>query len=89
MWCCVDDVCLSYRLSLPNKFFQALSVGIPVVATYGSYLAEIVEKYQLGFVFNGTNLSVIVEQMKSPAFAELGARVLAFRADLRGGNVVI
>ncbi len=89
MWCCVDDVCLSYRLSLPNKLFQALSVGIPVVASYGSYLAEIVEKYQLGFVFNGTNLSVIVEQMKSPAFAELGARVLAFRADLRSGNVVI
>ncbi len=89
MWCCVDHHCLSYRLSLPNKFFQALAVGIPVIAASGSYLAEIVEKYRIGAVFNGSNMEHLVAQMKSPVFGDWVAQVVAFRAELARGRVVI
>lgn len=63
MWCCTDDVCLSYRLSLPNKFFQAMAVGIPVIAYKDTYLAEIVSKYQLGYIYNDENFQEMVDSL--------------------------
>ena len=63
MWCCTDDVCLSYRLSLPNKFFQAMAVGIPVIAYKDTYLAEIVSKYTLGYIYNDENFQEIVDSL--------------------------
>jgi glycosyltransferase involved in cell wall biosynthesis len=65
MWCCTDDICLSYRLSLPNKFFQAMSIGIPVIAYEGSYLADIVNEHKLGYIYDGNNFSEIVESLKN------------------------
>lgn len=65
MWCCVDDICLSYRLALPNKFFQAIAIGIPVIAYKGTYLAEIVTKYDLGYIYDDENLQFIVKDMNS------------------------
>ncbi|HIP12165.1 MAG TPA: hypothetical protein EYG73_05535 [Arcobacter sp.] len=64
MWACTEDICLSYRLSLPNKFFQAMAVGIPVIAYKGTYLAEIVQEYNLGYVYNDHNFGEIMEHLK-------------------------
>jgi len=64
MWCCTEDVCLSYRLSLPNKFFQAMAIGIPVIAYKGTYLADIVAKYDLGYIYDDDNFQVIIKQLK-------------------------
>lgn len=89
MWCCLDATCLSYQLATPNKFFQAMAVGIPVVASRGTYLAEIVEKYEIGAVFDGDNLQDIAEKVMSPVFEKWVAGIAAFRADLRSGRVVI
>ncbi|MER2515704.1 MAG: glycosyltransferase [Candidatus Accumulibacter phosphatis] len=85
MWCCVDDVCLSYRLALPNKFFQALAVGIPVVAADGSYLADLVRTHDLGFVFDGRDLEKVVRGIQSPDFADKLASVRRFRFGLTAG----
>jgi len=63
MWCCTDDVCLSYRLSLPNKFFQAMAVGIPIIAFKETYLAKIVSKYKLGYIYNDKNFQEIVDNL--------------------------
>lgn len=65
MWCCVDDVCLSYRLSLPNKFFQALAVGMPVIVASGTYLADIVIQYGIGYIYDRTNFDEIAYLMKT------------------------
>lgn len=64
MWSCVDDICLSYRLSLPNKFFQAIALGIPVIAYKGTYLAEIITQYNLGYIYDDNNLQDIVNDMR-------------------------
>jgi glycosyltransferase involved in cell wall biosynthesis len=89
MWCCVDDVCLSYRLSLPNKFFQALAVGIPVVAAGGTYLADLVTAYHLGFVFDECNFDTIVKGMQGPGFSDLVRSVQRFRQALTAEIVTI
>ncbi|MDD5177488.1 MAG: glycosyltransferase [Sterolibacterium sp.] len=86
MWCCVDDVCLSYRLSLPNKFFQALAVGIPVIAAKGSYLAELVEANGIGAVFDGKNLVEIIQMMKSAQYEEWTAQVREYRETIAVEN---
>lgn len=89
MWCCVENVCLSYRLSLPNKFFQALAVGMPIIAAKDTYLADIVDKYKLGMVFDGSNFHHIHSQMKSELFREWMINIMSFRNDLSNGLIAL
>ncbi len=89
MWCCVDDVCLSYRLALPNKFFQALAVGIPVVASAGTYLADLVSGYRLGCVFDGQNFAELIATMREAAYADCVRAVHRFRDAVRTGSLKV
>jgi hypothetical protein len=89
MWCCVEDVCLSYRLSLPNKFFQAMALGMPVIAAAGSYLAAVTEKYQVGYIFEGDNLAAIAAALRGEDFATKVAAVVALRQALAAGKIRI
>ena len=48
----------SYRYALPNKFFQAQSLGCPIIVYEKTYLADIIENFGCGLVFTnktGTN----------------------------------
>lgn len=42
----------SYRQALPNKFFQSVSARLPIICFSDTYIAEIVEKYNIGFVIS-------------------------------------
>jgi glycosyltransferase involved in cell wall biosynthesis len=45
------DVCLSYALSLPNKFFEYLHAGLPVIVSNNlTYLSSLVREHGLGWV---------------------------------------
>lgn len=87
MWCCIDDVCLSYRLALPNKFFQAISMGIPIIASSRTYLADLVDTYDIGYVFTGSNFEAIVQEMQGAGFAHKLESVRSFRRGLTAGSV--
>ena len=87
MWCCVEHVCLSYRLSLPNKFFQSLAVGMPVIVSAGGYLEQLVYRYEIGAVFDGNNFKKIVEQIESDQYQLWVERIKALREGLRKGCV--
>lgn len=89
MWCCVENICLSYQLALPNKFFQALAVGMPVIVSKNTYLSEIVQKYQLGIVFDDLNSDLMLNQIKSKKFIEWVENIISFRDDLSKGLVVL
>lgn len=89
MWCCLDDVCLSYNLSLPNKFFQAIAVGIPVIVSSDTYLAEIVDKYQLGFIYNQKNFQEFLDAFNSDLFCKWVANVDGFRLDYSTGKIIL
>lgn len=89
MWCCLDSISLSYQLATPNKFFQALALGVPVVASDGTYLAEIVEKYKIGMIFDGVNMGDISLKSTSPLYNEWSMNIGSLRSRLRSGEVVI
>lgn len=89
MWCCLSTSSLSYRLATPNKLFQALAMGIPVVASRGTYLAELVERYGIGAVVGEGDLAEIARKVQGPDYAEWVRHVDDFRARLRDGSVVI
>lgn len=43
-----DQESLSYKLALPNKFFQSIMLNIPLLAFKSSYIGEIVEINKIG-----------------------------------------
>lgn len=47
----VRPICLSYRYSLPNKLFESIHAGLPIVAADLPDTAEIVRRYGIGEVF--------------------------------------
>lgn len=87
MWCCVEHVCLSYRLSLPNKFFQALALGMPVIVSSGGYLEQLVGRYEIGAVFDGTNLDQTLVQLRSNQYLYWIKQVSALREGISEGRI--
>lgn len=57
----IQPVCLSYRFSLPNKLFEAIQAGVPVIATDLPDIASIVRGYGLGELYRPGDVSAFVE----------------------------
>lgn len=89
MWCCLEKRCLSYELSTPNKFFQALAIGIPIIATQGTYLSEIVRAQDIGSIFDGDNLPTIRQEIVGEKYETWVKNIIRFRQQIRTGQLVI
>lgn len=59
--CLIEDCCLSYKYCLPNKLFEYLMAGIPVIVSNLPELKKIVEKFNVGVVVE-TNDSIGLEK---------------------------
>lgn len=46
----IEDTCLSYRYCLPNKMFEYLMAGLPVITSNLVEMRRFVEKYKIGVV---------------------------------------
>lgn len=46
----IEDCCLSYRYTLPNKIFEYLQAGLPIIASDLPEMRAIVEQYGVGEV---------------------------------------
>ena len=44
----IDPICLSYRYSLPNKLFESVQAGLPIVAAELPDIAAVVHQHGLG-----------------------------------------
>lgn len=51
--CLIEDVSLSYRYSLPNKLFECILAGVPVVVSKLPDMSALVEEHNAGWVLGG------------------------------------
>jgi len=57
----IENICKSFYYSLPNKVFEYIQAGIPVLCSDFPEMKNIVEKYSLGEVFNIDEPSSLIE----------------------------
>lgn len=55
----IQNVCLSYYFCAPNKIFEYINGGIPVVASNFPDLSKIVTENEIGFVFDPEDINSI------------------------------
>ncbi len=60
--CFIEDVCLSYRFALPNKLFEYIVSGVPVLASRLPDMSAVLEKYQCGWTVDS---STVLERVQS------------------------
>lgn len=55
---------LNYRFSLPNKLFDYLNAGIPVICTDLPEVAKIVQTYNVGVILNDFSITALQNQIR-------------------------
>lgn len=81
-----QDVGLSHRLTLPNKLFEAIHAGLPVVASDFPEMRRIVTEHRLGVVCDAGDPAAIAAAVRS--ITEDPARLAACRAGVRAAAAV-
>ncbi len=79
-----SDRWVNHRLALPNKLFQAVAAGVPVVATDVGELAKIVRNYGLGTLYrpgDPASLATAVDSVLA-GYEQYAAAVRLSAADL-------
>lgn len=78
----VADVCKSFTLAMPNKVFEYLHAGLPVLAADFPEVRGVVEAHGVGLLFNSTDPAAIAEAMSRLADEPHLAESFAARAAL-------
>ena len=45
----LEDICLNHRFALPNKLFEYLMAGLPVLGSDLPEISAVINTYQVGF----------------------------------------
>ena len=80
----LDDSCLNHRLALPNKLFQAVASGVPVVASDLPAIRRIVDEHGIGTLYRPGDARSLGDAVQAAvaAYAELRDNVEAARNEL-------
>ncbi len=60
----LEDTCLNHRLALPNKLFEYLAAGVPVLVSDLPELRRVVETYQVGYIVDLRNPAALAAAMR-------------------------
>jgi glycosyltransferase involved in cell wall biosynthesis len=69
-WCGASllvDTCLNHRYSLPNKLFEYLAVGVPLIASDNPEIAAFVAGHRCGELCDPTDAASVAEAIRSLA----------------------
>lgn len=82
--CLIEDVCLSYHLSLPNKLMEYISAGVPALVSDFPEMRRFIEETGAGWATPVTRdaLDGLVRFIDAPAVAERRDRALEARERL-------
>jgi glycosyltransferase involved in cell wall biosynthesis len=62
--CLTDTSCLNHIYCLPNKFFEYINAGIPVITTELYELSKIIQKFQIGFTIRNETTDDLIQVIK-------------------------
>jgi len=63
-----EDLGLNYRFALPNKLFDYIQAGVPVLVSNLPEMMQIVEHYQIGAIAETHQRKVLAELMRAALF---------------------
>lgn len=66
-----DKSVLSYNYSMPNKVFEYIMAGLPVIVTDGVELTKLVQQNDIGYTVKGENKESIMECIKNISLDQL------------------
>lgn len=69
--CLVSPTCLSYAYCMPNKLFEYLMSGLPVLVSPCASLIKFVERHRVGFVLDQLTHSAVAAQIRSLVASDL------------------
>jgi hypothetical protein len=75
-----EDLGLNYRFALPNKLFDYIQAGVPVLVSNLPEMRHIVEHYQIGDISETHQRKELAELMKSALFDQ--AKRLVWKQNL-------
>jgi glycosyltransferase involved in cell wall biosynthesis len=81
----IQPSCLSYALSLPNKLFEYLAAGLPILAADVPVIREFVERNGVGLVVPPTDPEAIAAAMLEIVEPERNRRLRAAVTKASGG----
>lgn len=66
----IEDTCLSYRYCLPNKLFEYLMVGLPVIVSDLPEMKKIVSQYEVGIIAKDNSIQGIVDALNKATLVD-------------------
>lgn len=63
--CMIEPICLSYEYALPNKFFEYLQSGLPVLTNDLVEVRKIIKEKNIGWTYNIENIQEIINNFKT------------------------
>jgi glycosyltransferase involved in cell wall biosynthesis len=76
----LKDIPAFYRGTSPNKFFDYIAAGIPVVNNYPGWLAGLITEYRCGIVVPPGNVAAFADALQSLAADPAGRRTMGVAA---------
>lgn len=61
----IEPICLSYRYCLPNKLFEYLMVGIPVIVSNLPEMRKVIEHSKSGYILEEFSVDALVQVINS------------------------
>ena len=79
----IENASLSYYYCLPNKLFEYLSVGLPVIASDLPCMADLIETHQCGWVIplSGNAVATLISTIDRQRVDQLRSRALSVQAE--------